>query len=50
MSHNDHNSNSSSNWYASLADEAEVEEISLHTISDNSISITTAQAIVDKVE
>lgn len=54
MNHNSGNSHSNSNsninQYATLADKAEVEELSLHAISDNSISISTEQALADKAE
>ena len=47
---NHNNSNSNSNWYGELANKDEDDIGSLHTISDDSISITTVQAIAKEAE
>ena len=50
MNTNTCNNSSNSNWYATLADKDKDLVGSLHTISDNSIGITTVQAIAEEVE
>ena len=49
MSHDNHRI-SHSNRYATLADEVEVEESSLHSVTDDKYSVSTEQALADKVE
>lgn len=49
MSRNSH-SDSTTNQYTTLADKVDVEELSLHTISDNSNSTSTEEALADKTE
>lgn len=49
MSRHSH-SNSHNNRYSTLADKAEVEDISLHTISDDENSLSTVQATADEEE
>lgn len=52
MSHNHHSSHSNSNinQYATLTDKIEVDKSFLHTISNDSISISTEQTLADKAE
>ena len=52
MSHNSRNShiNININQYTTLADEVEVDKLSVHTISANSNSISTEEALADEAE
>ena len=48
MSHN--HSISHNNRYATLADEAEVEEASIHSVTDDEYSVSTKQALAEEEE
>ena len=50
MNNNTRNNSNNSNWYRELADRDKDDVGSLHTISDDSISITTVQAIAEEAE